>query len=235
MSEILEPGYGVGVAPGFAVTADWSLRLAVNGGTEVDGNALVAKADWRCPRENELAIMTQPSSPESRLSLFRLSEDLRQRWWKTAESLGLAGDSDAYPAYAREVVDFLRTTTLAVPVDATCEAMITAPDQRTSRGGLEFSVDVRRGGGIVGGVNLGDEPTFLVFVNLPPSAMKAKCPSQDRWLAKTFLTECPNYPLVKLRLDPGDGYWLPPAGVVFDHSTVGQKEVGVVLGVRGMG
>lgn len=235
VSENLQPGYRVGVAPGFDVPADWFSRLAVNAGTEAEGNLLVARANWRSVRENELAALTQPTPSESQLSLFRLSEELRQRWWKTAESIGLAGDSDAYPAYAREVLDYLRTMALAVPADAACEAMITAPGQRTTRGGLEFSVDVRRGGGIIGGVNLGDEPTFLVFVNLPPAAMKAKCPSQDRWLAKTFLTECPEYPLVRLRLDPGDGYWLPPAGVVLDHSTEGQKEVGVILGVRGMG
>lgn len=231
VSDPLEPGYRVGVAPGFAVATDWPGRLAINGGTEPERGLRVAKPDWRPLTGEEMDAVTGASAGPG-LALFRLSEGLLQRWWKTTESLGFAGDSDAYPAYAREVVEFLRSRDLPVPADAICEAVVTVPDQRTARGGLDFSADVRRGGGLVAGINLGDAPAFLVFANLPPAAMKAKTPSRDRWLAQTFLTELPGYPLLRLRLDPGDGFLLPATGAVLDYWTVGQKDVGIVLGLR---
>lgn len=232
MIEPLEAGYRVGVAPNFAVRTDWPARLAVNSGSEPSGAVVVPKPDWRPVGAAELALLTAPGPTASQVSLFHLSDELRARWWKTAEALGMAGDSDAYPAYAREVVEYLRAQGLPAPADTAAEAVVTAPDRRTTRDGLDGSVDVRRGGGLIAGVNLGDEPTAVVFLNLPPAAMRAKTPAQDRWLAKTFLAAHPDYPLVKVRLDPGEGYWLPAAGAVFDHWTLGQNEVGVLIVLR---
>ncbi len=235
MSDSLEAGFCVAVAPGFFVSANWADRIAVNSGTEFQKQTVVPKPDWRPATPAELAILTGDAPIETGVQIFRLSEELRQRWWKTTESVGLAGDSDAYPAYARQVLDFLHSHGIPVSPETTCEAAITVPDQRTTRDGLELSVDVRRGGGVIGGVNLGDEPASLVFLNLPPAALHTRIESQDRWLAKNFFEAYPDYPLVKLLLEPGDGYLLTPGGIIFDHWTVGQKEVGVLVLLRSLG
>jgi hypothetical protein len=90
-----------------------------------------------------------------------------------------------------------------------------------------------------GVINLGDEPTHLVLLNLAPAAMAAMLgrpgPGEnevDPDLPRRFFAAFPDYPLIRVRLLAGDGLWLPPAGIVYDTCTLDQREVDVALTVR---
>ena len=43
-------------------------------------------------------------------------------------------------------------------------------------------------------------------------------------LAEGFLTRCPDYPPVRLRVEPGEGFRLPAGGVLVDGCTLDQNE-----------
>ena len=43
----------------------------------------------------------------------------------------------------------------------------------------------------------------------------------------------PTYPLIRVRLEAGDGLWLPARGVVYDVCTLDKREVDVALTIHG--
>ena len=87
----------------------------------------------------------------------------------------------------------------------------------------------RRQARLWGGINLGDEAVSVVLVNLaagqiqdqlaqrcaslPPAATMGE-------LAERFLTYLPDYPPVRLRVEPGEGYRLPVGGILVDACTL---------------
>jgi hypothetical protein len=44
-----------------------------------------------------------------------------------------------------------------------------------------------------------------------------------------FLVRFPDYPLVRLVLDPGEGVWLPDADVIYDDDCSGKQDIDVWL------
>jgi hypothetical protein len=92
-----------------------------------------------------------------------------------------------------------------------------------------------------GGFNLGDEPVSLLFVNLTARQMQetlardfpeSSPPATLDELGRRFLSLRPDYPLVRLRIEPGEGYRVPPGGVLIDACTLEAKDPGVLLMVR---
>ena len=91
-------------------------------------------------------------------------------------------------------------------------------------------------------INLGDEPTHLVLLNLAPAAMASilglpgpidpTLPAGPDLLGR-FFTTMPTYPLIRMRLEAGDGLWLPAHGVVYDVCTLDKREVDVALTIHG--
>jgi hypothetical protein len=45
----------------------------------------------------------------------------------------------------------------------------------------------------------------------------------------SFLAHFPDYPLVRLVLDPGEGVWLPDADVIYDDDCSGKQDIDVWL------
>ena len=89
---------------------------------------------------------------------------------------------------------------------------------------------------VAGIINLGDEPTHFAFLNLdrPAMAHMLDGPSEPAGdLLRRFFTARPTYPLVRVRLEAGDGLWLPTSGLAYDICTLDKREVDVALTIRG--
>jgi len=90
----------------------------------------------------------------------------------------------------------------------------------------------------LGLINLGDEAAHLILLNLPLRGIRSVLAEQGQaddtgmsahdLLARFFAT-WPTYPLVGVRLDPGDGLWLPGNSMVYDGDTRGKQELDLIL------
>jgi hypothetical protein len=261
----LEPGFALTVAPRFHLPGGWSDRLRVNSGVEARGEHFFPRADWRLPAPEELALLAKdgaPDAPDSfqreALSLFHVPEHLRRRWWDLAARQGNpAGiDAEGFQAFLRDVVDFCRFKGLPLLPTCVFDVVVTAPGRASTRvdpvagclAGLAFDLPptcsvppAEETPRPLGAVNLGDETTSLVLLNLPAARLQERlpaapgaagvCPTLGE-LARRFLTSFPAYPLVRVLLRPGDGYWLPAGGVVTDGYTLDKQEADVLLLVR---
>lgn len=142
-----------------------------------------------------------------------------------------------------------------VPLPGACrfDAIASRPDQPSTRldsvtgepAGLGFNIipstESEPTSRVSGVINLGDEATRVVLLNLTPQAMGALLARQgwadDAAVVSTellvrFFAAAPTYPLVGIRLDPGDGLWLPDCGVVYDGDTRGKQDIDIVLTIR---
>jgi hypothetical protein len=193
--------------------------------------------------------------PCSHVGLLNLPSHLRQEWWALAErGEALAGDGRRYRAFVEGVIEFLRFKRLPLPPRCRVDVVVSRPGEPSTRwdatsgcaGGLGFSVEqathARALERAVAIINLGDEPTHLALLNLAPSVMASMLglpwpvdpalPFGPDLLGR-FFTTMPTYPLIRMRLEAGDGLWLPARGVVYDLCTLDKREVDVALTIHG--
>jgi len=95
---------------------------------------------------------------------------------------------------------------------------------------------------MVGTINLGDETTHLVLLNVPAQGMRALLAQDGESdptslspsdLVSRFFEAYPDYPLTRVSLDPGEGVWFPRADVVHDGWPGAKQDADVVLTIRG--
>jgi hypothetical protein len=81
-------------------------------------------------------------------------------------------------------------------------------------------------------INIGTEDRFFLFVNLPLHAVfkfaegstySASPKSLAIDVCKMFMLKFPLYPVVKLKVSPGEAYLAPTENIIHDGCTVGQK------------
>jgi hypothetical protein len=192
---------------------------------------------------------------ESCVGLFQLPEHLRSEWWKLLEQAAEAledGRLPGFETFVRQVVEFLAFKDLPVPEGACCEVVVSNPGQRSVHGGPETNrpVGLRchlapwplaegpRGPRLWGGINLGDEETSVVLINLPCRQLTAELhrrfpdqpsPAAVGELVGCFLRSCSDYPPVRLILGPGEGYRLPRGGLILDGYVGDKHEPDVLL------
>ena len=97
-------------------------------------------------------------------------------------------------------------------------------------------------------INVGREPRYFLFINLTVSQIVRLCgepepPEADRAplgapqvvdrLVTRFLQTHAHYPVVRLRIEPGEGYIAPTENIVHDGSTAGTSAIDLVLVLRG--
>ena len=90
-------------------------------------------------------------------------------------------------------------------------------------------------------VNLGDEPRFLMFVNLPLASIIDALQRESLPLAtmgptdigRRFLAHYHDYPVLRVRILPGEAYIAPTENVIHDGSTVDSQSTDAFLTVRG--
>ena len=92
-------------------------------------------------------------------------------------------------------------------------------------------------------INLGLKARFFLYINLPLATVAAlaagQYPSEGRIREnhdgrhRMFMSRFGSYPVVRMRLDPGEGYIAPTENVIHDATTPGKKAPDVQYRVRG--
>jgi hypothetical protein len=224
----LEKGVFFIRAPRFPIGPDWEHRLSVNSGIIAQGDGLFPRQDWCPPSVEELACLLAPPAstaslpilgetpltadgpfPTDAVALLSIPDHLRSRWWE------ITARGEPFDDFGRAMAEYLRFKGVPLPPMCSFAALAVAPGQPSTRGARGLAEPEAH---TLGEINLGDEPTTVVFLNLP-------CwPRVDR-----FVERFGDYPLVRLTLYPGEGYWLPMGGLLADGSTLGKQEVDVRL------
>jgi hypothetical protein len=208
----LQAGYRFCNAPRFHAARPWPERLRLGGGDA-----------WRPPTEAELALLVAAGEAGDDawgrdVCIFAVPEHLRSLWW---DLVAAAPDAppDAGPL-ARAFADFAQFKRMPLPARCSFDVVLTPPGRPAAVGPF------------VAGVNLGDERSSLVLLNLSPARLEERLGSSAEGVVGRFLTAFPGYPLVRLALDPGEGAWLPPGAVVVDRGP-SDRDVDVWLAIRG--
>jgi hypothetical protein len=238
----LQPGCRFVVAPHFHLPADWPRRLLLGAGVAEDEGRFVPVDSWRPPSPEELALLvpapdgkTSPEELEACVCLFGLPGHLLASWWDLLE--WAAGELDAcrLPGFERflgQVTEFLAFKGLPAPEGARCDVVVSKPGRRSPLWvpGTDHAAGLPRPGPQEDlwarswcGINLGDEETSVVLINLQGPQLRAelcrRLPGQRPSpaageLAGQFLRYCSDYPTVRLLLGPGEGYRLPQGGLI---------------------
>jgi hypothetical protein len=262
---ILQPGCRFVVAPHFHLPADWARRLLVGAGiNEVDGS-FFAHPSWRPPTAEELAVLVEPGAEatpavdlETCVCLFHLAGHIQSGWWHLLEqAAGVLADGriPGFETFVSQVVDFLAFKNLAVPEGARCDVVV------SNSGGNSFSArpEVDRPVGLHctlapwtpwpgaedfgcqrlwGVINLGEEPTSVVLINLPCRHLDAELrrlypdqplPATVGGLVGQFLRCRSDYASLRLILGPGEGCRLPRGGLILDSYLGDKQEPDVLL------
>jgi hypothetical protein len=261
----LQPGYRFVVAPLFELPADWPVRLMVGAGVDETDGRFFARDSWRPPTPDELRLLvrtpdgaTPPEDLEACICLFRLPAHLRSEWWnvlaRASGSLG-EGHLPGFESFVSRVGEFLDFKGLPAREGARCDVVVSNPGQRfvhwapdPSRPGAmrgkpapgagRRSAEEQRWPRLWGGINLGDEETSVVLINLPcrqlDAMLRRRYPDQpppatvgDR--SGHFLRSCSDYPPVRLMLGPGEGCRLPQGGLILGGCLRGKQDPDVLL------
>jgi hypothetical protein len=246
----LRQGIALGLAPRFQSALAWSDRVQVNEGIETDAGHVYPRRHWRGASDDELRLLLAGGESAAPVGLLNLPAHVRREWWALAEGgVGLPGGDGPYRAFVDRVLEFLRFKRLPLPDRCRVDVLVSRPGQPSTRwdpasgrpGGLTFGTEAGHSAShrVAGVINLGDEPTHRVLLNLTPSAMAdmlerprppGSTPEPD--LVGRFFAALPDYPLVRVRLEPGDGLWFADQGLVHDGWTLDKQEVDVALTIR---
>jgi hypothetical protein len=189
----LEDGCRIATAPRFSIEPAWawSKRLRINSGVREDDGRFFPNPDWRPATDAELAVLVegphrlQHEFPIQDLCLFAITEHLRSRFWSLAQG-GLGGSAegdDWFPRFARELAEFARFKGLPLSPSCTFDLKVSQAGQPSTR--IDAAAGDARLAGLdldrpdsgprpLGGINLGDEPTGLVILNLGPASIRER-------------------------------------------------------------
>jgi hypothetical protein len=167
-------------------------------------------------------------------------------WGQLLEQLHQTGQvhREGFEDFVGEVARFLAFKDLALPQGAALDLLASQPGQDCSGwygSALWPGGAAGRSARPWGGINLGEEPTSLLFLNLRGNDFAALVgqdptgPTASGTLGEgvqAFLKRCPDYPLVRLRMEPGEGFRLPAGGLLVGGCTLEQQEPALVLMIR---
>lgn len=254
-----EPAYRLAVAPRFAIDPAWPERLRCCDGVVVDAGTGEARprGDWAAVSASTLPALVDREAggasalPPTHLGLVQLPERLRRAWWTRAEQADGGREGTVEPALA-DIAEFFRFKGLPLPEHTILEVVVSAPGLRST--GHRQGNDARTGLGFgerapgpdvpgrlpAGVVNLGDEESFVALLTLPAQTLAMRLIAAGiagadtfapQTLATRYLATFPGEPVLRVRLEPGEGLWLSPFGVVHDGWTEGKTDVDVILRV----
>jgi hypothetical protein len=240
----LESGIKVSVLPHFRPTLLTRAELSLNSGFERRQTCFRARQDWRAPSEEELRILTAPegSAPgiqSDRIELLEIPGHLYKQWLPIARKLARETDSPSqeYERFVTALASFFRFKKVRVE-NCSFTIMAAVPTQRSaftrlgSPGGLKIGT-VEESPLLA--VNLGDEPTALVILNLPIRRMRELVASRGvpegppSRITQQFLELFSEYPLVRLVLPTRHGVHFFPDAVVHDGNTEKKSELDILL------
>jgi hypothetical protein len=244
------------VAPRFHLPPDWAARLAVGAGVREADGRFFPRGPWRPLTANEMASLISEADAEAGC-LFQIPGHLRAAWWDLLDRSAEAGGAamPGFEGFAGQVAEFLRFKHMEAPPDLQMEAVVTAAGRCSMRSDPETGAPAGLGPSLApwaawplpeGGalsrlwavVNLGDEDARLVLVAVPIQGLAAELasrgagrppPAMVAELVRWFLREFPDGPLIRLRLGPGEGFRLPPGGLILDADATDKQEPDVLL------
>jgi hypothetical protein len=235
----LEPGIRVGFAQHFQAARPLGERLQLNTGVVTDAGRFWPRTDWRFPSADELALLTAGEAEPGALRLFAIPERLRTGWWEfaAAQTDGASESALTFNQVAGEISEFLGFKRLPLPRPSALEVIVSAPELPSIKPEMAGLAAPSPWPGLRSGINLGDQETSLVFINLDEEQLRERQLDCSRTapfleLVAAFLTAHPEYPVMQIRLQPCEGYWLPPTSLAFDFDTRGRGEVDVQLLIR---
>jgi len=89
-------------------------------------------------------------------------------------------------------------------------------------------------------INLGPSDRYFIFLNQTASGMAAILERENlhverdvRAIGRAFMSAFPDYPVVRLRLRPGDAYIAPTENILHDGSSAEVRETNHYLSFRG--
>jgi hypothetical protein len=254
----LPPLFRLAVAPRFHLEPDWAARLAVGTGVREADGRFFARGPWRPLTADELPLLiSAPVNDAEAGCLFQIPGHLRAAWWDLLDRSVEAGDAGlpGFEEFTGKVAEFLRFKHMDAPPGLQMEAVVTAAGRCSMRSDPETGSPAGLGpslapwaacappqGGVAprlwGIVNLGDEDSRLVLIAVPipglAADLAARRPAQPPpptvgELVGSFLREFPDCPPIRLRLGPGDGFRLPPGGLILDADATDKQEPDVLL------
>jgi hypothetical protein len=215
---------------------------------------------WRAEPLGALPVLgAEPTivpAPDDALCLFSLPEHLRAAWWALLDaSADAGGPLRGFDHFAGQVSAFLAFKQLGVPTAAQMEAIVTAAGERSIRRTPDTGEPSGLGSTIAPWaawpphtetivprlraiINLGDESTGVVWINLPFTDLAAEVvrrapdallPNTVGALVEQFLGVSSDYPPVRVRLGAGEGCRIPACGLVLDGDPAGKAEPDVLL------
>jgi hypothetical protein len=231
--------------------------------------AYFPKGEWREPNTDELALLVSAdperihTTLEERLFLFVIPESIWTLFWsldfqKLVEqpTLDCYDFGSQYRQVAAETLveisDLLNELGHSLSGDSICETLFNLPDLRS----LRFDRDLGTNAGlgldevfgtsdgpeshkVVAGVNFGDEPRYLYYINLSTSHLMEMLPStvdneglSGNELARAFMTEFPSYPVSRVTLEPRSGYLALEGSFIQDESMSSMSGPGIKLSIR---
>lgn len=81
-------------------------------------------------------------------------------------------------------------------------------------------------------VNLGSDDRFFLFLNIPLGRL-CKLMNNESSGEKEFMATFPSYPVVRVRIRPGEAYIAPTENILHDGSSIGRNTMDITFSVRG--
>ena len=81
-------------------------------------------------------------------------------------------------------------------------------------------------------INLGSEDRFLLYLNIPMAPIYGLMQNKSG-AEKEFMRAFPSYPVVRLRVRPGEAYVAPTENIVHDGSSADMAGMDLAFSVRG--
>jgi len=256
----LETGIRFSQAPRFANGLARNERLQIGRRPTRDESMASPPLEWRPASDAERsALVANETSDEvwkRDVCLFAIPEHLRARWWEMAarQMETLPAPLDGLEPFARAFAEFAQFKRVPLPPRCAFEVTLTSPEQAVANPSSAASdcasAWIAETGAasspVVARVNLGDEQTALIFLNLGRARMLemlhgkrtvdgATIAASPAELVRDFLWEFPAYPLVRLALNPGEAVWLPSADVNHGPDRSGKTDLDVWLLLKAEG
>ena len=240
----LESGLRISVLPHFRPTLLTRAELSVNSGCERWQNCFRARPDWRSPNQEELQILTEPvgnakESQSDRIELLEIPVHLHKQWRATARKLATDPGNRfrEYERFVASLASFFRFKKVAVENCSFTVMAAETPHQSAftrlgMHGGLEIGSPEE---GPLLAINLGNEPTPLVLLNLPIRRMRELLAARgftEESPSRTpdqFMKLFPDYPLVRLALPARHGVHFCPDALIHHGYSAKKNEPDILL------
>jgi hypothetical protein len=246
-------------------------RFAINSGTVCEKlvrECYFPKNDWRKPSAFEASLLTGSDvlsryNIEESVLLFSISEALHAQFWSldikelfTLSNSSSPVYSSQYRMFLAEAINFMiNDLTFSLSGECNCTIIVNKTGLISARQSHEYDLytglDIERRlltdintttlSLSKALINLGDEVSYFLFINLSLRQMTEMLECQqyflqtdttsisDAALVRRFLSAFPDYPVIRLAIMPREGILIPVEHVIHDRSTLEKDELEVIL------